>query len=142
MLLNKEQIMEIIPHRFEMLLIDEVEELSDSHCVAYKHLKSDDWMFRGHFPELPVMPGVLMCEALAQTGAVALLSREEFKGKIAFFGGIKNCRFKRKVIPGDSLRLEVTLTKIRGALGIGEAVATVNGEVAVSCELTFAIGTE
>lgn len=138
--LSKEQIKEIIPHRDPFLLIDEVNELEVGKKVkATKYIKEDDFWFKGHFPEYPVTPGVLMVEMLAQAGAVALLSLPENKGKIGLFGGINNCKFRQQVVPGDTLELEVEIIKVRGPLGIGKGLATVNGKKAVSCEITFAI---
>ncbi len=138
--LNKEQIKEIIPHRDPFLLIDEVNELDVGKRVkATKYIKEDDFWFKGHFPEYPVTPGVLMVEMLAQAGAVALLSLPENKGKIGLFGGINNCKFRQQVVPGDTLELEVEIIKVRGPLGVGKGIATVNGKKAVSCEITFAI---
>ena len=139
-MLNAKQIMEILPHRNPFLLIDRVEELVPGEfAVAYKNVTMNEPQFVGHFPGEPVMPGVLIVEALAQTGAVAMLSLEEYKGKIAYFGGIDKLRFKQKVLPGDVLKLEVKVIKRRGPIGIGEAIATVNGKIAVKGELTFAI---
>ncbi|EEG31703.1 beta-hydroxyacyl-(acyl-carrier-protein) dehydratase FabZ [[Clostridium] methylpentosum DSM 5476] len=139
-LLNQEQIKEIIPHRDPFLLIDEVLELEPGvRVVATKHLKEDEDWFRGHFPEHPVQPGVLMIEMLAQAGAVCALSLPENKGKLAMFAGIDKARFKREVRPGDTLRLEVEIIKNRGAVGVGKALATVDGKKAVSAEIMFAI---
>ena len=139
--LNKEEIMEIIPHRDPFLLIDEIVELEPGvRAVGKKYLKPDEFWFKGHFPQEPVMPGVLTVEALAQTGAVAILSKEENKGKTAYFGGIKNCRFRGKIGPGDKVKLETRIIKSKGPLGIGQAVASVDGKVVVEAELTFMIG--
>ena len=139
-LLDREQIKEIIPHRDPFLLIDEVLELEPGvRCVAVKHLKEDEDWFRGHFPGPPVQPGVLMIEMLAQTGAVCALSMPENKGKLAFFAGIDKARFRRNVLPGETLTLEVEMVKMRGKIGVGKALATVNGERAVTAELTFAL---
>ena len=132
--------MEIIPHRYPFLLIDKVESLEGNKIVATKNVTMNEYFFQGHFPVEPVMPGVLIVEALAQAGAVALLTREEFKGKIAYFGGINNAKFRKKVVPGDTLTLEVELTKIRGVAGIGKGIAYVDGKKACEAELTFMIG--
>lgn len=135
------EIMEIIPHRQPMLLVDRVEVIEeDKKAVGYKGVTYNEPFFAGHFPQEPVMPGVLMIEALAQTGAVAILSLEENKGKTAYFGAIDKAKFKRKVVPGDKLRLECEIIKQKGPMGIGKAVATVDGKVAVSAELTFMVG--
>ena len=139
-MLKVTEIMDIIPQRPPFLMIDCVEDLKPGEsCVAYKNVTINEPFFTGHFPGNPIMPGVLMVEALAQTGAVYILSLPENKGKNAIFGGINNLRFKRQVVPGDVLRLEVNIIKQKGSIGIGEAIATVNGEVAVKGELTFAI---
>lgn len=139
--LDVKQIEEIIPHRHPFLLVDYIEDyVPGEYAVGYKCVTFREDFFKGHFPQQPVMPGVLIVEALAQTGAVAILSQEENKGKIAFFGGIDKCRFKRKVVPGDKLRLETKIIKQKGPVGIGEAIATVDGKVAVKVELTFMIG--
>lgn len=141
MILNSNQIGEIIPHRYPMLLVDQIEELeAGQRAVGLKCVSANEPFFCGHFPQEHVMPGVLIIEALAQTGAVALLSQASFKGKIAYFAGINKARFKRKVIPGDVLKLEVEITKLRGSIGIGQAKATVGGELACAAELMFAIG--
>lgn len=139
--LDVKQIEEIIPHRHPFLLVDYIEDyVPGEYAVGYKCVTFREDFFKGHFPQQPVMPGVLIVEALAQTGAVAILSQEENKGKIAFFGGIDKCRFKRKVVPGDKLRLETKIIKQKGPVGIGEAIATVDGKVVVKAELTFMIG--
>lgn len=139
--LDTKQIEEIIPHRHPFLLVDYIEDYEPGEfAIGYKCVTFREDFFRGHFPQQPVMPGVLIVEALAQTGAVAILSKPENKGKIAFFGGIDKCRFKKKVVPGDKLRLETRIIKQKGPVGIGEAVATVDGKVAVKAELTFMIG--
>ena len=139
-MLNKEEIKNIIPQRAPFLMIDEVEEyVPGESCTAYKNVSKDEYYFKGHFPGNPIMPGVLIVEALAQTGAVAILSMEENKGKNALFGGIDKLRFKKQVVPGDRLKLEVKIIKRKGPIGIGEAIATVEGKVAVKGELTFAI---
>ena len=134
------EIMEIIPHRYPFLLIDKVESLEGNKIVATKNVTMNEYFFQGHFPVEPVMPGVLIVEALAQAGAVALLTREEFKGKIAYFGGINNAKFRRKVVPGDTLRLEVELTKLRGRAGVGYGIAYVDDKKVCEGELTFMVG--
>lgn len=139
-MLNQEQIKKIIPQREPFLMIDEVENyLPGESCTAYKKVRKEEYYFKGHFPGNPIMPGVLIVESLAQTGAVAILSMEENKGKNALFGGIDKLRFKKQVVPGDTLKLEVKIIKRKGPIGIGEAIATVDGKVAVKGELTFAI---
>lgn len=139
-MLNKEQIKDIIPQREPFLMIDEVEKfIPGESAIAYKNVCEEEWYFKGHFPENPIMPGVLITESLAQTGAVAILSMEENKGKNALFGGIDKMKFKRIVVPGDRLKLEVKIIKRKGPIGVGEAIATVNGSVAAKGELTFAV---
>lgn len=139
--LDIKQIEEIIPHRHPFLLVDYIDDYQPGEfAVGYKCVTFREDFFKGHFPQQPVMPGVLIVEALAQTGAVAILSKPENKGKIAFFGGIEKCRFKRKVVPGDKLRLETRIIREKGPIGVGEAIATVDGEVAVKAQLTFMIG--
>ena len=139
--LTTKEIMEIIPHRQPMLLIDTMEELEPGvRGVGKKCVSYNEPYFAGHFPGEPVMPGVLTVEALAQVGAVVILSCPEFKGKTVYFGAINSCRFKRKIVPGDVVLLSVEMIKRKGPLGVGKATATVDGEVAVSAELTFAVG--
>lgn len=139
--LNIKEIQEIIPHRHPFLLIDQIEDYEPGEfAVGYKCVTYREDFFKGHFPEKPVMPGVLIIEALAQVGAVAILSIPENQGKIAFFGGISKCRFKGMVVPGDKLKLETKIIKRKGPLGVGEAVASVDGKVVASVELTFMVG--
>ncbi len=142
MKLGIKEIQEIIPHRHPFLLIDCIEELEPGvRAVGYKSVTFNEPQFAGHFPGQPVMPGVLMIEALAQVGAVAILSLEENKGKTAFFGGINNAKFRQMVLPGDRLKLECEIIKRKGPIGVGKAVATnAEGKVAVSAELTFVVG--
>ena len=141
MKLGIKEIEQIIPHRHPFLLVDYVEEMvPGEYAVGYKCVTFREDFFQGHFPQEPVMPGVLIIEALAQTGAVAALSLEENKGKIAYFAGINKCRFKGKVVPGDKLKLETRIVRSKGPLGIGEAVASVDGKVVVTAELSFMIG--
>ena len=138
--LTREQIKEIIPHRDPFLLLDEVIELEPGQqVVALRHVSQDEYYFAGHFPGNPIMPGVLQVEALAQAGAVAVLSLPENQGKLVLFAGIDGVRFKRIVKPGETLRLEVAMTKMRAAIGKGEAKATVDGELVCKATLTFAI---
>lgn len=133
-------IMEVIPHRYPFLLVDCIEELeAGTRAVGYKNVTMNEPFFQGHFPGHPVMPGVLIIEALAQVGAVAVLSLEENKGKLAFFGGIKNAKFRHQVIPGDRLRLETEIIKCKGPMGVGRAKATVDGKVAAEAEISFII---
>ena len=139
--LDRAGIEAILPHREPFLLIDEVLELvPGERVVALKRVREDEWYLRGHFPGRPVMPGVLIVEAMAQTGAVAVLSEEENRGRLALFAGIDDMRFKRIVRPGDELLLECTLETVRGPIGRGKARATVDGELAVRGTLTFAVG--
>lgn len=134
------EIMEIIPHRYPFLLIDRVLKIEDNKITAVKNVTMNEYYFQGHFPSEPVMPGVLIIEALAQAGAIALLKRDEFSGKIAYFGGINKAKFRKKVVPGDTLTLEVELTKIRGSAGIGYGKAYVGDKKVCEGELTFIVG--
>lgn len=139
-LYTAKEIMDIIPHRYPFLLIDTIEELEPGvRALGKKCVSMNEPYFQGHFPGNPVMPGVLIVEALAQVGAVAILSRPEFQGKTAYFAGIDRARFRRKVIPGDILTLETEIIKVKGPVGVGRAIATVDGEKAAEAELTFAI---
>lgn len=139
--LTTKEIMEILPHRQPFLLIDTVEEIEPGvRAVARKCVTYNEPYFAGHFPGEPVMPGVLLMEALAQTGAVAILSMEENRGKTAYFAGINGAKFKQKVVPGDVLTLETEIIKQKGPIGVGKATARVDGKIACVAELTFAIG--
>lgn len=139
-MLNTKEIMEILPHRQPFLLVDRIEELEiGKRAVGIKCVSYNEPFFAGHFPQEPVMPGVLIIEAMAQVGAVSILADEKNKGKIALFGGIKNAKFRKKVVPGDVLRMEVEMTRVKGPLGIGQGKAYVNGELCAQAELTFAI---
>lgn len=139
-MLDVQQIKDIIPHRYPFLLVDKVVEMEEAkRVVGIKNVTINEPFFAGHFPEHPVMPGVLILEALAQVGAIAVLGMEGNKGKIGFLAGVDKCRFKRQVIPGDQLRLEVEILRMKGPIGKGKAVATVDGEVACQAEITFAI---
>jgi len=138
--LDRAGIEAILPHREPFLLIDEVLELvPGERAVALKRVREDEWYLRGHFPGRPVMPGVLIVEAMAQTGAVAVLSEEENRGRIALFAGIDDTRFKRIVEPGDELQLECTLEQVRGPIGKGKARATVDGQLAARGTMTCAV---
>ncbi|RHT72199.1 3-hydroxyacyl-[acyl-carrier-protein] dehydratase FabZ [Ruminococcaceae bacterium AM28-23LB] len=138
--LDINQIKEILPHRYPFLLVDRITHLEPGvRAVGRKCVSGNEAFFQGHFPQKPVMPGVLIIEAMAQVGAVILLCKEEYKGRIALFGGIKKARFKRQVVPGDVLELECVLTQIRGSVGIGQATAKVDSQLAATAELLFAV---
>ena len=139
-MLDINQIKEIIPHRYPFLLVDKIEEVEPGkRAVGTKNVTVNEPFFQGHFPEFPVMPGVLIIEAMAQVGAVAVLSMSEFAGKMALFAGIEKAKFRRQVVPGDILRMEVEMTKLRGSIGKAKAVARVGDGVAAEAELMFAI---
>ena len=139
--LGIKEIEQILPHRHPFLLVDYIEDYEPGKfAVGYKCVTFREDFFKGHFPQEPVMPGVLMVEALAQTGAVAVLSMEQYQGKIAFFAGIENAKFRQKVVPGDLLRLEVEMTTIKRNIGKAKAKAYVEDKLACQCELMFAIG--
>lgn len=140
-LYTAKEIMDIIPHRYPFLLIDTIEELEPGvRALGKKCVSVNEPYFQGHFPGNPVMPGVLIMEALAQVGAVAMLSQPDWKGRTAYFAGIDKARFRQKVTPGDILMLETEIIKLKGPIGVGKATATVNGRTAAQAELTFAIG--
>jgi 3-hydroxyacyl-[acyl-carrier-protein] dehydratase len=140
-MLNTQQIQEIIPHRYPFLLVDRITEVEfGQRAVGIKNVTMNEPHFLGHFPDYPVMPGVLIVEALAQVGAVAILGLPENKGRIAFFAGIDGVRFRGQVIPGDQLTLEVNITRLKGPIGKGEAKAYVDGKVVVEGEIMFALG--
>lgn len=139
-MLDATEIMAILPHRYPMLMIDRVLELNPGkHIVAQKNVSVNEEIFQGHFPGNPTFPGVLQLEAMAQTGAVVLLQMPEFKGKVAYLGGIKKAKFRKMVRPGDTLRIEVELTKLIDSAGIGIGKVYVGDDLASSAELTFAV---
>lgn len=140
-LYTAKEIMEIIPHRYPFLLIDTVEQLEPGQrALGKKCVSVNEPFFTGHFPGNPVMPGVLIIEALAQVGAVAILSKPEFQGRTAYFAGIDKAKFRQKVLPGDVLMLETVIVRAKGPVGVGRAVARVDDRVVAEAELTFAIG--
>ncbi|EHI98308.1 (3R)-hydroxymyristoyl-(acyl-carrier-protein) dehydratase [Clostridium sp. DL-VIII] len=142
-MLDINEIKKIIPHRYPMLLIDRVTEMDVNEkkfVRGYKNVSANEAFFQGHYPEEPIMPGVLQVEALAQAGAVALLSMEQFKGKTPLFAGTNKVRFKNKVVPGDKLDLYCEIIKIKGSIGIGQGVASVDGKTVCEAEILFAIG--
>lgn len=139
-MLGIKEIQEILPHRYPFLLVDKIESIEPGiKAVGYKNVTINEQFFQGHFPGEPVMPGVLIIEALAQVGAVAMLSLDEFKGKIGYFTGIDRAKFRKKVLPGDVLRLEVEIIKRKGPVGIGKAIAYVEDKKAAEAELSFII---
>jgi 3-hydroxyacyl-[acyl-carrier-protein] dehydratase len=139
--LSSAEIQQIIPHRYPFLLVDKIIEMEwGKRAVGIKNVTANEYFFQGHFPDYPVMPGVLIIEAIAQVGAVAVLGMPENRGKIAFFAGVDEVRFKRQVVPGDTLRLEVTMTRLRGPIGQGVGEATVDGELACRGSFMFAFG--
>lgn len=141
MIYTSNQIQAIIPHRYPFLLVDAIESITDNKTiVGIKAVSANEMIFMGHFPNHHIFPGVLIMEALAQTGAVLLLSQDEFKGKIAYFAGLDHVRFKQPVYPGDTLRLEVTLTQQRGPIGFANAIASVKGKIVATCDLIFKVG--
>ncbi len=139
-LLDSEQIKKILPHRYPFLLVDRILEMTDTRVVAIKNITATESFFQGHFPQKPVMPGVLMIEALAQAGGVMMLSRGENQGKLAYLVAVNEARFRRIVIPGDQLRLEVEVVKMKSKIGLVKGVALVDGEEACSAEIMFTLG--
>ena len=141
LMIDIKEIMKVLPHRPPFLLIDRIEEVVPGEkVVAIKNVTMNEPYFVGHFPGEPVMPGVLIVEAMAQAGAYAVLSMDEYKGKLAFFGGVDKAKFRRKVVPGDVLRIEVEIIKLRMNAGIGKGIAYVDGKKACEAEITFIIG--
>ena len=139
--LSNDQIREILPHRYPFLLVDKiVEHIPGVSAKGIKCVSANEMQFLGHFPEKSVFPGVLILEAMAQVGGIALLTMPENKGKLAFLGGMKNVKFRQMVVPGDVMEIECVMTRFVGAAGIGEAKAMVNGKLAASAEFTFALG--
>ncbi|MFD1451586.1 3-hydroxyacyl-ACP dehydratase FabZ [Oceanobacillus sojae] len=139
-MMDIQQIKEVLPHRYPFLLVDQVKDIEEGKKVtAIKNVTANEPFFPGHFPDYPVMPGVLILEALAQTGAIAVLGMEQNKSKIGFLAGVDKCRFKRQVKPGDQLELTVEIIRMKGPIGKGKGIATVNGETACEAEITFAI---
>jgi 3-hydroxyacyl-[acyl-carrier-protein] dehydratase len=138
--LDINEIKKILPHRYPFLLVDRITELEPGKSArGIKCVSANEMQFMGHFPDYPVMPGVLVLEAMAQTGAVAILVSEEYRGKIALFGGVNKCRFRKEVMPGDVLELFCEISAVRGPVGFGKARATVHGETAAEAELSFVI---
>lgn len=140
-MMNIKEIKEILPHRYPFLLVDRITEIEEGKSIkGYKNVTANEEFFNGHFPNEPVMPGVLILEAIAQVGAVALLSKEGFKGKIPLFAGADKVRFRQKVVPGDKLELSCEIIKLRGPVGIGKGIASVDGKKVCEAEIMFAIG--
>lgn len=140
-MLNIKEIKAILPHRYPFLMIDRVEEVVEGKSAkGYKNITINENFFNGHFPDYPVMPGVLILEALAQMGAICILSMEDFKGKIGFLVGADKVRWKKQVVPGDKLDLEIEITRLKGSIGIGKGKATVDGKLVCEGEIMFAIG--
>ncbi len=139
MKLSREDIKNVLPHREPFLLVDEVTHMDENGAEGFWDIKGDEYFFQGHFPGKPILPGVLIAESLAQLGAVALLSRDEYKGKIPMFGGIDGARFRRQVVPGERLELKAELLRLRATAGTGKGIATVNGEKVCEMEFMFFI---
>ncbi|MFJ7919783.1 3-hydroxyacyl-ACP dehydratase FabZ [Lysinibacillus fusiformis] len=140
-MLTSQQIQEILPHRYPFLLVDRIEELEEGkRAVGLKNVTINEEFFNGHFPQYPVMPGVLIVEALAQVSAVIMLTKEGNEGRLGLLAGIDQCRFKKQVKPGDQLRLEVEITRVKGSIGKGKGIATVDGELVCEMELVFTFG--
>lgn len=140
-MMNIKEIKEILPHRYPFLLVDRITEMEEGKFIkGYKNVTANEQFFNGHFPQEPVMPGVLILEAIAQVGAVALLSMEQYKGKTPLFAGADKVRFRQKVVPGDKLELSCEIIKLRGPVGIGKGIATVDGKKVCEAEIMFAIG--
>jgi 3-hydroxyacyl-[acyl-carrier-protein] dehydratase len=140
-ILDIQQIKNVIKHRYPFLLVDRIVEMEEGKsAVGIKNVTANEEFFNGHFPDFPVMPGVLIIEALAQVAGIVMLSKKENQGRLGFLAGIDNCRFRRQVVPGDQLRLEVEITRLKGSIGKGRGIATVEGEVVCETELLFAFG--
>lgn len=135
-----QEIIKTLPHRYPFLLVDRVERMEENHIVAVKNVSINEAHFQGHFPQKPVMPGVLIIEALAQAGGILLLSKPEYKGKLAYLAGVDEARFRRMVVPGDRLTLEAEIIKLKARVGVCKAVAKVDGEEACSAQIMFGLG--